>query len=106
MSVRLIPPRTLISCLNPRLKFSRCPKANRVLARGIGWDHPRRVKHERFCRANVSTWPPKMVKDRIRGGNVAIDRSTLGPVEILAVAFPGNQFKGEIVPALRELVDD
>jgi uncharacterized membrane protein len=37
---------------------------------------------------------------------VAIDRSTLGPVEILAVAFPGNQFKGEIVPALRELVDD
>ena len=37
---------------------------------------------------------------------MAIDRSTLGPVEILAVAFPGNQFKGEIVPALRELVDD
>jgi uncharacterized membrane protein len=36
---------------------------------------------------------------------VPIDRSTLGPVEVLAVAFPGNRFKGEIVPALRELVD-
>jgi hypothetical protein len=36
---------------------------------------------------------------------VTIDRSTLGPVEILAVAFPGSEFKGEIVPALRELVD-
>ena len=34
-----------------------------------------------------------------------IDRSTLGPIEILAVAFPGSQFKGEIVPALRELVE-
>ena len=34
-----------------------------------------------------------------------IDRSTVGPIEILAVAFPGNRFKGEIVPALRELVE-
>jgi uncharacterized membrane protein len=34
-----------------------------------------------------------------------IDRSSLGPVEILAVAFPGNEFKGEIVPALAELVE-
>jgi len=77
-----------------------------VLARAIGWDHPRRVKQEWFCRASVGTWQTAIVKARIRGGNVAIDRSTLGPVEILAVAFPGNQFKGEIVPALRELVDD
>jgi uncharacterized membrane protein len=30
---------------------------------------------------------------------------SLGPVEILVVKFPGNQFTGEIAPALRELVD-
>jgi hypothetical protein len=30
---------------------------------------------------------------------------TLGPVELLVVKFPGNQFKGEIIPALQELVD-
>jgi Family of unknown function (DUF6325) len=30
---------------------------------------------------------------------------SIGPVEYLIVAFPGNQFKGEIVPALQELVD-
>ena len=29
----------------------------------------------------------------------------IGPVEILVVKFPGNQFRGEIVPALRELVE-
>jgi uncharacterized membrane protein len=29
----------------------------------------------------------------------------LGPVEILVVKFPGNQFKGEIAPALTELVE-
>ncbi len=28
----------------------------------------------------------------------------LGPVEILVVRFPGNQFKGEIAPALNDLV--
>lgn len=38
-------------------------------------------------------------------GTVPIDRSTLGPIEILAVAFPGSRFKGEIVPALHELVE-
>ena len=27
----------------------------------------------------------------------------MGPVEYLVVAFPGNQFRGEIVPALQEL---
>ncbi|NEQ43762.1 MAG: hypothetical protein F6K00_09475 [Leptolyngbya sp. SIOISBB] len=30
---------------------------------------------------------------------------SLGPVEMLLVRFPGNQFTGEIVPALKELVD-
>lgn len=29
----------------------------------------------------------------------------MGPVEYLVVEFPGNQFKGEIVPALAELVN-
>ncbi len=36
---------------------------------------------------------------------MTIDKSTLGPVELLVVAFPGSQLKGEIVPALKELVD-
>jgi len=30
---------------------------------------------------------------------------SVGPVEYMIVAFPGNQFKGEIVPALQDLVD-
>jgi len=29
----------------------------------------------------------------------------IGPVEYMVVAFPGNKFKGEIAPALGELVD-
>ncbi len=29
----------------------------------------------------------------------------LGPIEMLVVKFPGNQFTGEIMPALMELVD-
>jgi hypothetical protein len=36
-------------------------------------------------------------------GNVPIDE--LGPVDCVLLSFPGNQFKGEIAPALRELVD-
>jgi len=28
-----------------------------------------------------------------------------GPIELLVVKFPGNQFKGEIAPALRDLVE-
>ena len=30
----------------------------------------------------------------------------IGPVEYIMLAFPGNRFKGEIVPALAELVDN
>ena len=30
---------------------------------------------------------------------------TTGPVEYLVVAFPGNEFNGEIAPALRALID-
>jgi hypothetical protein len=29
-----------------------------------------------------------------------------GPIELLVLKFPGNQFKGEIAPALQELVDN
>ena len=32
--------------------------------------------------------------------------SSIGPVEYMIVAFPGNQFKGEILPALQELVEN
>jgi hypothetical protein len=30
---------------------------------------------------------------------------TLGPVELLAIEFPGNEFRGEILPAMKALVD-
>lgn len=30
----------------------------------------------------------------------------IGPVDYMIVAFPGNQFKGEIVPALADLVEN
>ena len=30
---------------------------------------------------------------------------SLGPIELLVVKFPGNQFKGEIAPALNDLVE-
>jgi len=30
----------------------------------------------------------------------------LGPVDYMIVAFPGNEFRGEIAPALAELVDN
>lgn len=29
----------------------------------------------------------------------------LGPVEMIVVAFPGNRFTGEVVPALQDLID-
>jgi hypothetical protein len=32
--------------------------------------------------------------------------SELGPVEMLVVGFPGNQFHGDIVPALKAKIDD
>ena len=34
-----------------------------------------------------------------------VSHMSLGPVELLVVKFPGNHFKGEIMPALKELVD-
>ena len=30
----------------------------------------------------------------------------LGPIELLVVKFPGNQFTGEILPAMMELIDN
>jgi hypothetical protein len=32
--------------------------------------------------------------------------SEIGPVDYLIVAFPGNEFKGEIIPALADLVEN
>jgi uncharacterized membrane protein len=32
--------------------------------------------------------------------------SHLGPVELFMIGFPGNEFTGEIAPAIRELVDN
>ena len=54
MSVRLIRPRTLISYLNPTLKFPRCPEANRVLAASHRPGSPATGEAGRFGRANVS----------------------------------------------------
>ena len=31
---------------------------------------------------------------------------SVGPIEYLVLAFPGNKFKGEIIPALAELVEN
>jgi Family of unknown function (DUF6325) len=41
-----------------------------------------------------------------RRWTVPFDHAAIGPVELLVVAFPGSQFRGEIVPALKELVDN
>jgi hypothetical protein len=30
---------------------------------------------------------------------------SVGPVELVVLGFPGNQFKGEIIPAIQQLVD-
>jgi hypothetical protein len=32
--------------------------------------------------------------------------ASMGPVEYVVIAFPGNRFKGEIVPAVADLVDN
>ncbi|HEY9293533.1 MAG TPA: DUF6325 family protein [Microlunatus sp.] len=32
------------------------------------------------------------------------ESDTRGPIDVVVLNFPGNQFKGEIVPALRDLV--
>jgi hypothetical protein len=33
------------------------------------------------------------------------ERPSTGPVDFIAIDFPGSQFKGEILPAIQELVD-
>ena len=30
---------------------------------------------------------------------------SIGPVEYIAIAFPGNKFSGQIIPALKDLID-
>jgi len=31
---------------------------------------------------------------------------SIGPVEYIAIAFPGNKFSGQIIPAIKELQDN
>jgi hypothetical protein len=60
-------------------------------------------------------WLERNLLAYLQDTEVPIDGSTLlpgkvkpmplGPVEILEVKFPGNQFRGEIAPALAELVE-
>jgi uncharacterized membrane protein len=35
-----------------------------------------------------------------------VTMASMGPVEYVVIGFPGNRFKGEIVPAVAELVDN
>src|SRR5260370_22894709 len=45
---------------------------------------------------------------RHSGQRRALERSprmSIGPVEYIAIAFPGNKFSGEIVPAIKALQD-
>ena len=42
----------------------------------------------------------------LRTSEAGIVETEIGPVEYTMLAFPGNRFKGEIVPALAELVDN
>jgi len=37
--------------------------------------------------------------------STTMSRKAIGPVELLVVKFPGSQFKGEIAPALANLVE-
>lgn len=41
---------------------------------------------------------------RLRGDVTEVEMS-LGPIEVLEIAFPGNQFNGEILPELERLVE-
>lgn len=60
-------------------------------------------------------WPGMLVVVMRRGvplpktHSIGTGRETgmdeIGPVDYAVIAFPGNQFKGEIVPALTDLVD-
>jgi Family of unknown function (DUF6325) len=45
-----------------------------------------------------------MMADR-RSLEVEVGMVDIGPVDVLLVRFPGNQFRGEIAPALRDLVE-
>jgi hypothetical protein len=39
-------------------------------------------------------------------GQVVGEEASMGPVEYVVIALPGNRFKGEIVPAVAEPVDN
>src|SRR4029450_6984145 len=47
---------------------------------------------------------PRRSSGQQAGMNGGLDMS-VGPVEYIAIAFPGNKFSGEIIPAIKELQD-
>jgi DNA-binding NarL/FixJ family response regulator len=55
--------------------------------------------------ARAGAQPSTSLRVPITSLPVEVRHMTLGPVELLVVKFPGNRFTGEIMPALRELVD-
>jgi uncharacterized membrane protein len=57
--------------------------------------------------ALVPRMRPSVGRVRLNSGGRAAERElimTVGPVELAVVRFPGNKFKGEIGPALHELI--
>jgi Family of unknown function (DUF6325) len=49
-------------------------------------------------------WQRSVVVDRFEKGTRDMDNAEAGPVDLVMLEFEGNQFKGEIAPALRDLV--
>lgn len=49
-------------------------------------------------------WQRSVVVDRFEKGTRDMDNAEAGPVDLVMLEFEGNQFRGEIAPALRDLV--
>jgi hypothetical protein len=52
-----------------------------------------------------SCWLPIQSAPSHGTGQMQKENEAMGPVEYLVVEFPGNQFKGEIAPALANLIE-
>ncbi|MFN8533309.1 MAG: DUF6325 family protein [Dehalococcoidia bacterium] len=50
-----------------------------------------------------TAWYSEVLAGGFRAG--PREEKGMGPVEVIVVAFPGNQFKGDILPALHDIVD-